>query len=202
MGFSTPPSSGGGASGLFGTILTGTVPTQGNTGFNTWLNQGTGTVADTSIGVTMSPQNISAMTGFGRAKPATPYTAKALVSLSFPFGTGAQYGLGIWDAVSTKLMFIHVYGNQYLLQAWNAYNSYNNTLQSGGNPNLPPWFSVADDGTNFTFGYSMDGLNFGTFFSQPISSSILSGGYTHVGLMIQPQSGAGEKFSLLSWSIS
>lgn len=204
-GVSSGGGGGSGTSGLYGFQLTGTVPTIASAGFTTWYNQGTGTIEDDVSGIVLTPQGGNGVTGYGRAKPSTPYTAKALVASSWPItSTTMQAGIGMWDSVSQKLIFVHVYtgNNNFLIQAWNNPNSYASDLitPAANIGYFPKWLSIGDDGTNLTFGFSNDGHNYANFLSIARASTILSGGYTHIGMMMYPPSGV-SKETLMDWVV-
>jgi hypothetical protein len=217
MGFSTPPSSGGGTSGLFGSLLTGTPPTQASTGFTNWLNQGTATVSNTAAGVTIADAGSA---GPNRAlyftAPSASYKATALIGVTSDPNTYHGAGIGWRDSVSGKIEWMFMSqaansGGQFVTQQLADINTYHSNLNFSyysNYPSYPYWIQIQDNGTNVSYGYSLDGVNFTVQYNAAKAGSYLGGaGYNqlifiaYVGGNINNPSSPGYA-SLMSWSVA
>lgn len=172
---------GGGGSGLYAPLIS-TVPTQANTGFNTWLNQGSATVTDGDAGLSIrAPSTSLNLRGLTQTAPGTPYTKRFLVALSCAPSLYNQVGVGWYDGTN-KLQFIGLAfdgsspGAWYLaVSHWSTPSDFVNRdyglVPAMGNP---VWFSLSDDGTNISFGISQSGAS-GDFI--PVYSVAKASGY-------------------------
>lgn len=180
------------------------IPTITSSGFTTWLNQGTSTIANRSTGVTISPAGVTGLTYRRQPVPAsTPYSFKALLLMSATVAQAATMGFGWYDGTN-KLELITLNGGGtpgWQVQRWNTPTSFNgNDL---GNQVLSQqflWVRVRDDGTNASFAFSADGddNNFVTGYSVAKASGWLgAAGYAH--LVFGIGGGAGAKGTLGSF---
>lgn len=165
------------------------VPTAAGTGFSAWINQGGSSVADSAAGIT-----ITRPTGGGndvwtyrrKTAPSTPYVITALLSLTTKDpGAINQIGLGWYDgtnkvhvarAILNSTAVPYIYVSQYSTPT--AFNGHD---FSNVQCNYPVWLRIADDGTNISFQYSNDGVNFVVLYTAAKSGAYLgSGGYTNI----------------------
>lgn len=202
---------GGGGAGLFSQVLSAT-PTIASTGLNTWLNQGGASVADVATGMSLTaPSNSSSTIVRGRTKtaPATPYTITALLANNSRNIDYSWIGLGWYDG-SAKLHALEWYRS--LSSAWALdVRQWANTTSAGSieaassevlSYGLIPWVRLNDDGTNVTFSYSIDGVNFITLFTVAKASGYLGGsGYSNIVLFTNAQTAAVPVIAtVMSWT--
>lgn len=183
-------------------------PTIAGTGLTTWVNQGSNAViTDTASGIFLRDYiSAGAFSVRGRIKtaPATPYTRTMLLA-GFGLGNGSFFGLGWTDG--TKM---HIFGPNLNAGAWswlsskcNSPTSYNSNDAVGGTvlpfPNMV-WLQMTDDGTNFIFKYSYDGVTFTQHQSTVKSGSFLgSSGFVNELVFVCPQGGP-SVFTMLSYA--
>src|SRR5204863_4176436 len=108
------PGGGSPTAGLFSGLL-GTLPTSTNTGFATWRNQGSATVTDTAIGISLAIMNDSGSgTGVNvrsrsKAVPSTPYSCTFLLALNLPWNPSAFSAAGVGWTDGTKYQLFHAF---------------------------------------------------------------------------------------------
>jgi len=191
MGFSTPPSSGGGTSGLFGSLLTGTPPTQASTGLTTVLTPGSATVANTAAGITISNASQPAtQIGLLRTSvPSTPYKVRILNTMTSDGGSSAVMGIGWIDSVTGRVEYLMLsYGannnGTFVLQQQSTFGNYYANLEFsyyGAYAKYPMWMQIGDDGTNVSYSYSTDGVNFQNIYTAAKAGSYLgTSGYNQI----------------------
>ncbi len=162
---------GQGGTGLYRQVMSAT-PTSAGTGLNNWLNQGSATVTDSAVGITMNVPPGGASThisGRFMAAPTPPYKITSLIAET-RLGI-SQVGIGWYDG-SSKLHLMAYTNNSsgvpYLFVGkFNSATSFN-ALDVQTSPNAvaqPIWLQVQDDGTNVSFWFSQDGANFLQLFS-------------------------------------
>lgn len=201
-------SAGGGGGGLFGQILSAT-PTAAGTGLSNWLNQGTATHADVATGLTLTnPSTAAVVTGLTKTAPTAPYTVKVLLSKTHVYNSGFP-GAGVgWYDGSSKLHVINVQGdgsghsdNRFDVEQWNSPTSFNaSSATSGSQSPMPVWLQLKDDGTNVSFSWSNDGVNFLAIYSVAKSSGFLgSTGYSNI-IFFTVSNGEPMITTLLSYS--
>lgn len=178
----------GGGSGLYAPVLS-TIPTSANTGLSTWGNQGSASVADTAVGVTITSPSAGATDSWNirhKTAPATPYTITGLVALTSMGATILRgVGMGWYDGTKAQVMRLVFNGNA----APTLYVS-NETTLTAFSANVvgpfsmvmnPCWMRLADNGTNITFSTSHDGVNFSLVYTVAKASGFLgSGGYSSI----------------------
>lgn len=155
---------GGGGSGLFAPILSN-VPTQASMGFLTSYNPSSSfTVADTAMGVTLfDPIGVSGdqFEGIAETYPATPFTLTALlVASGIPQNL---YGFSLLTSLTGSLQAFFVDGSSGWLPRVDNYSdpfTFNSSVANGFLATLPyVWFRFQDDGANFHYGVSFDGIS-------------------------------------------
>lgn len=198
---------GGTGSGLYSQVMSAT-PTSAGTGLTTWLNQGSASVTDAPVGVSISaPLSSGAdVTGRYRTAPTPPYTITALISRTADSNSYNAAGIGWYDGSSKLHLISYVTksgGSPYFeIEKWNSTTSFNgNDYASNSNGfSQPIWLQINDDGTNVHFLFSQDGYNFLQLFSVAKSSGFLgASGYSNVIFFANPQ--ASQTFAtLMSWA--
>jgi len=192
--------------GLYSGIMSETVPTQSSTGLTTWVNQGTASATDTSIGLqvvnptTSSNDNIR---GLVRTVPDTPYTLTALLELASVAGNYPCALLGWADDASTKTHLVALCGDgRSGLVTAGSYASFAFSDDQFTREGRRAWLQLADDGTTITVKWSWSGVYWHTLYSKDKESSHLgSEGYNRLFFGASSGNITGVA-TLLSWSIS
>lgn len=194
--------------GLFRQIMSAT-PTSASTGLTTWLNQGSASISDSAVGVSMTvPANGStSVTGRYVAAPSPPYTITALMSSTRNNTSISMAGIGWYDGTS-KLQLLSNETNLAPCPILRVRPFA--SVTSPGTPNftsqnscfpVPTWLQIKDDGTNVSFAYSQDGVNFLTVYSIAKASGYLGAtGYSNIIFFINPGPGLPYIATLLSWT--
>lgn len=190
---------GGSGSGLYSGQISATVPTSVNTGLSTWVHQNTATVGDSSNGILLSLANTGASSSYSirsglvtsviPSSGATPYSVTALFAITVPdTGSGSFLVEGIfgWYDGTNKLQVLRVDCRQAAPQLYvssnstpTAFNATHGGAAEFGSPLV--WLKILDDGTNVTFYYSADGVDFNTLYTVAKSSGYLgSSGYSNI----------------------
>jgi hypothetical protein len=123
----------------------------------------------------------------------TPPVTK--VMLVEPQNVAAQYqsaGLVLGDGSGKILLLVvsQAGGNAFQLLEFNSPTSYNNTFRQftwQGDSRM--WYKVSWDGTTLTIGFSVNGIQFDTYYS---GSMIFLSGLTQIGLAVSTQSTSGS----------
>lgn len=188
---------GGGGSGLYSQVLS-TLPTITSTGFSTWVNQGSATLANGSTGLVLTAPSSGStnILGVTKAAPSTPYTVTALIAMAADSANYPQTGIGWYDG-SSKIEFImrqaqngsepHITVSDY-----SSPTAFAGNLGSGNvnSPSTPTWFQIEDDGTDVHYRYSQDGASFYEWYSVAKSSGYLgSSGYSNIFFGLSNQGG-------------
>lgn len=161
--------------GLFSGQMSPVIPSQAATGLSTWLNQGTATESDDANGMYFTmPSNGSTNIARGLYGPApTPPYTRTILLLYNEVNVGTSYVLFGWYDGSTKLQTVAYTNNGN--RGWYYWNSYS-SLQTINQFSIPIWefiwLQLADDGTNYTMSYSLDGVHF-----FPITTGAKSSGW-------------------------
>lgn len=131
----------------------------------TLQNPGTTTIADKTFGMDMTGPAVGTQARFVRkngASPAAPYAIIARANPVLPIQGGGYFNsIILRDSGSGKIIISGIYnGTNYLVQNWNAYNSFNSDIL--GPQNWPwltttPWQRLRNDGTNLYWDLSPDG---------------------------------------------
>jgi len=198
--------------GLYRQVMSA-IPTSGDTGLTNWLNQGTSTVADTTVGITMDVPPIGTtvanVTGRYMPAPTPPYTIKALVGATRSSTSPNAVGIGWYDGTNKLHLFsltaLSGGGPSLEVLKYNSPTSYSAT-DAGSPPNgfsQPIWMQLRDDGTNVSFSFSQDGANYLPLFSVAKSSGFLgAAGYNNVIFFTNPRGDSRTIATLLSWKQS
>jgi hypothetical protein len=188
---------GTGTRSLFSGLMSA-VPTQSLTGLNTWVNQGSATIAETDAGLTIySPAHSgTSLNMLIKSAPSTPYTITGLFARSCRQKVGyPQAGFGWYASSSGKVLTL----------GWNSDPSavaqlmvaYLPSPTSWGGAYVTDayfspgciWLRLVDDGTTVYFKFSHDGVHFVTMYSVAKSSSYLgSAGHDKICIFADGQS--------------
>lgn len=207
---------GGSGSGLFSQVMSASTPTDSGTGLTTWLNQNAATKNNGATGLVLSSPNSGSvqLNGLVKAAPATPYTvtallAKTMVTTSASIHVGG--GMGWYDG-SNKLHVANIQtdgaavgspgGNSYFdIEEWNSATSYNSSpITTAPGPFDLVWLQLKDDGTNFFFNMSKDGVTFQTILTGAKSGGFLgASGYSNICFFVYAN-GAQSAITLLSYA--
>jgi hypothetical protein len=198
-----------------GGVLTNTcAPTLTGTGLATAYNQaGTFSAANVATGIVM--QDTSAgiaapIEGLLEAYPSTPFTLTALFSSPSPQLASVGAGLAVSNTTTTNAMWFGMLAYNpvwyavvydYTTPALQSTNhAFTNTAVSPYTPFV--WLRLKDDGTNIVYSFSYDGILFTQVYTAAKSATSLgSGGFNHIGPVIQPQMSAVGTV-LESWTIT
>jgi len=187
-------------------------PSAATTGLSTWLNQGSATVTDSAVGVSIDSPSSGASTDSVKARyktaPSTPYTITTLIAATRNSTTFSGVGIGWYDGTNKLHVINYDINNggspRLEVQKWTNPTTWSaNDLTSQTNAFAQPiWLQIKDDGTNASFGFSQDGANFLQLFSVAKSSGHLgASGYTNVIFFVNPRGGQ-TIGTLMSWTQS
>jgi hypothetical protein len=187
------PANGTGSGGLWSQVLSTTPTTSTTLLANTLSSGGSGaTISNMATGVYINNPG-GYVAAYTTAVPATPYSIVALV-----VGNNGTPALGWSDG--TKVHCIYSTTSNITVQRYSNVNT-GSTIDAavGNSANLRmQWYKIRDDGTNVTFYYSNDGVNFISAYTIAKSSGYLgSSGYSHI--FAGPAGGAGDT-AVLSWT--
>lgn len=202
----------GGGGGLWSAKMSGTVPTQANTGLNSWLLQpASATVTNDTCGITVYCPSQSSQHTYAtikKAAPATPYTITALIAHTAVLKqySGPVFG---WSD-GTKALVLNP-TNGYGIQTVYNTNVSNGTVTQKDTksevPNttsmMPPqimWMRINDDGTNVTISLSMNGGTYRTHYTEVKASGVLAN-YDTVCFGLEAYSQEGWS-TLMDWIVT
>lgn len=197
----------GAGRGLYSGLMSETTPTQSSTGLTTWVNQGTASATDTTVGLQIVNPTTGAddnIRGLAKPVPATPYTLTALLELASINGNYPSALLGWADSASTKTHIVTLCGDGR--SGFISPTTYSSWTLSGA-PQFTRdgrrcWLQLSDDGTTITVRWSFSGVYWYTLFSGAKASSHLGAeGYNRL-FFGASSSGITGVATLLSWSIS
>ena len=203
----TSPTAG---SGLYRQVMSPT-PTSASTGLAAWLNQGTSVVTDSATGVNLTapPSATTNLSGRYVTAPTAPYAITVLLGATRNSSNGSMAGIGWYDgtaklqvlsyetnASSSPLLAVRQFASPTTAPGVNA-ASFANWFSE------PIWLRVRDNGTNVSFAFSQDGVNFLDLYSVAKSSGYLGAtGYSNLIFFINPGTGVNGLATLLSWTQS
>lgn len=178
-----------GSGGLYRQSLSAT-PTIALVGMNTWTNQGTATITEDPIGLTIfAPSGGSDSLRMRRKAITGNFTITALLDIDISaVGNYAIVGLGFHDPSANKTQAIEFgYGAGWLVRvgSYSSLTAFN--VQHGtsitGLERRPVWLRIKYDGTNIIFQVSLTGAesSFRTLYSvTPASGYLGASGYGNV----------------------
>jgi hypothetical protein len=197
----------GDGQGLYHQVMSPT-PTSVGTGLVGWLNQGSATISDTPVGISVTAPSVASgenIVGRLMSAPTPPYKITALIASTRNSSAYAASGLG-WYNGSNRLHLIALSprGGSAQYVGVNRFNSPTSFSSSDFDGTMngfaqPLWLQIADDGTNISFAFSQDGANFRTAFTTTKSSGWLgASGYSNVVMTTNPQVSQ-TTTTILSW---
>lgn len=184
----------GGTGGLYGAQLQ--IPTIASSGFSTWVNQGSATVADTNAGILLSQPSLGGSHSWAlrtKAAPTPPYKVRALVALNVAGVNNHRAAIGWYDGTNKLLTLGPVYGNAWLWRGseWSTPTSFNADVFTAGTSAPLVWLGLDDNGTTAKLEISYDGENFTTVYSTTKAGSYLgSSGYSNILFGVDANNGA------------
>jgi hypothetical protein len=185
------------------------LPTATSTGLTGWVGQQGATFVEGPAGVSVdAPAGADSLRVRYGPAPAAPYKLTVLLAATRNSSAYSEAGIGWYDG-SAKLHIISlVIGNLGLppslqVAKWSAYNfRVGNDAAAGGYFPQPLWLQLQDDGTNITFAYGVDGVNFVPLFTAPKSSAYLgASGYNNFILFSNPRGGE-TIATAMSWTVN
>jgi len=196
--------------GLYRQVLSPT-PTSAGTGLTTWLNQGSSVVSDSATGLSLdAPQSATTnLSGRYMAAPTAPYTITALLGATRNSAGASMAGIGWYDG-SAKLQVLSYESNSTSGSVLRVRQFASPTTAPGVNFSSfsnwfsqPIWLRLRDDGTNVSFSFSQDGVNFLELLTFAKSAGFLgASGYSNVIFFINPGAGVNGLATLLSWTLT
>ncbi len=194
--------------GLYRQIMSAT-PTSASTGLTTWLNQGSCVVSDSAVGLNIdAPQSATTnLCGRYLTAPTAPYTITVLLGATRSSTGVSMAGIGWYDGTA-KLQVLSYETNGGSGPVVRVRQFTNPTTASTINFtsflnffSQPIWLQVKDDGTNVSFAFSQDGVNFLVVYSVAKSSGFLgASGYSKLIFFVNPGGGIHGLATLLSWA--
>lgn len=171
--------------------------------FTTWLNQGSATLTNNTVGTTLfaptSGASHDALMYYVSA-PSTPYSYtihSRITPAGFVANAGNTFctaGLGWYDGTAKLEVLVWSYngsaGPTFYVQDYTSFNgTVTNPFSGTGNLALMNdlWMQIRDDGTTVYYKVSYDGVNFFTVYSVAKASGFLgASGYKNPGLFADP----------------
>jgi hypothetical protein len=157
----------------------------------TWQNQGGATNTTTANGaIYLLGTNGSLDNRFyEEACPgSTPYTITVAFMPQLTANTFAWLGFGFRDPVAGRLEYMALEGNgaQIEVALWGSIAGFAGRSANRSVAAVPSvlWFRVGNDGTNLTFSWSVDGINFFQILADPISGGFLNATPTQCGFFL------------------
>lgn len=153
---------------------------------NIWtvVNQGTSTIADSYslLNVNVPAHSGDSFVGIYQSIPSTPYAVETKLRLTGEAANGYYGGLAFRDS-GTGLVVAErlVNGNTLKIDHWASPTSLTSTVSTITLDSFPSFLEVKDDGTNFYFMISQDGVNFVTAYQESRTAYLGSPG--QVGYM-------------------
>lgn len=129
-------------------------------------NQSTATFTDKNGILEFSTMpSATAIRGYSRSLPSTPYTCTFLLPPNMYSGTSTSMYIGWRESGTGKIKAMYNAGNlngSFGVENWNTFNSFNATVMSQALGSLRNfrWAKLQDDNTNWMFHVSVDGVNF------------------------------------------
>lgn len=199
---------GAGVSGLYAPVMS-TLPTSAGIGLTTWINQGTASVADTAIGITITqPSGNTGISARSKATAATPVSYTALVAFSPYPGNGTTNPtlyFGFYDGTKFEgIGFVNsgtgTNTTTLVVTRWTNTTTFstNPFTWTDGPWATPLWLKIRDDGTNLIYSYSTDGVNFAILQTNTITTFLANANNIFLGGLAPPS--ANNYMSILSWT--
>lgn len=175
-----------------------------------WRNQNGASVANFAGATLLKlPASVSTaqITGREIAAPSTPYTITCcqLRATYNASGQNSNSGMYFADNGSGKIVYFYITGDNIpYVQTWNSASSFSAQPYDGNNTQArvnPVWFQVTDDGTNFTFSWSADGINFIPLYNPSRTAFLTTPDRVGFAIMTANNNFI-QQYSLMSWKQS
>lgn len=192
---------------LFSLVMS-SPPTEAGTGMTTHAFETGVTVADRLSGVQLTVPSAGSADKWSilsKAAPSTPYSIKALFSVTGLSTSDVNVGLGWYDG--TKLHVIRAFKNtagfSIIVTRYSNRTTFNSNADFAGavgQISETVWLRIRHDGTNIYFEYSASGDDddFQTVFSTTPAAGYLAGSYSNV-FWGGAANGVTAKFMMLSF---
>lgn len=183
---------------------TGSLLTLPNSGSFAWENQGGASISTVNGRDVLTSPSGSVIRGRYVAS-SNPMTVTARLIAACPVGGNSEAGLFISDGTKfvTWAAFTTFGGGAMRTAKWATNASFSATYSQRtpmeGYSTVPNWLRVTDNGTNFLFYLSQNGIDW-VLFDTRARLDYLTTGPTRVGWYISNQSGASGNFICYSWS--
>lgn len=176
---------GGGGTGLFSQVMS-TTPTKANTGLSLMMGASSPTATDIADGVKVTaPASTGALVYNASALPSTPYSYEILCAAGpevaivpfFGFSDGTKCMLGYTPKLGDS-----GWGAMFVVTE-NPLGTFVSTLASSGRGcnGALSWMKVRNDGTNVTWSFGTNGVDWSAVYTVSLASSYLgSSGFTRL----------------------
>jgi len=180
-----------------------------------WTPRNGAAISDVANGVQISMPAVTSNTYYmaSVAAPTAPYTIDADLTMNtiLPTTKATVGGVGWTDGTKVDYLLCGYVGNgsQCNLNQQSLVNF--TTINTAGTTYYPIigmgdiWLRIADNGTNITMSFSTDGITWTPVYTIAKASGYLgSSGYSNVGFLLNPVSGAGNPahaITLRSWRV-
>jgi len=175
-----------------------------NSGSFSWVNQGGASIATVNGRDVLTSPSGSVIRGRSVAS-SNPMTITARLVLACPVGGNSEAGLFIGDGTKfvTWAAFTTFGGGAMRTAKWTSNSvysaNYSQRTPMEGYSSVPNWLRITDDGTNFLFYLSQNGIDW-VLFDTRARLNWLTTGPTICGYYISNQSGKTGDIVCYSWS--
>lgn len=141
----------------------------------TWVNQGSATYTDNSLGgplvVSKAASASDSISLLCVSAPATPYTYTAMVTApAEPSSNYTAIGVALYDSGSGKVTTLGFGNNSVTALHWNSTSTYNSTLKSFTWAGSLLWMRITNSGTTLTYYVSVDDITWMQVASESVSA--------------------------------
>lgn len=181
------------------------IPTQANTGFSSWLNQGSATITDNPFGMTLYAPATAGdqFRCLYKTAPATPYTITARISINAKYGSSPSATLGwlrtadnYFQGVTVTMNQINGLGTLTADGLSSPATGFTRWWDVAYTPS--PWVRLTDDGTNFTIEFASDRNGWLTGITGTKAGGYLgAAGYNRICLIANTASAALDSYASL-----
>lgn len=184
------------SSGLYASLIPGT-PTQANTGFSTWVNQGGATLHEGVSGLSIrAPAGSDNLRVLKRASLIAPFSKRFLVGLSILANAYQQVSVGFTDGTKFQHLSLAFDGGGpswvIAINQWTSVSASSSNTVWSANTN-PCWFRLRNDGTTVYFEHSISGdaNDFVVLHTETVGSGYLSA-YTDMVFLVNRANAGGS----------
>lgn len=170
-------------------------PTLANTGFNTWVNQGTATAVDSIRGIAITGPNDGAhvLRGRHKAAPATPYIARVRCQWGYASGSASGIVFGFRDSATGKMQTLVIQRTAGIFKAdWTSPTVAAFTASLVASPEGDFCLFAVDDGVTISLGLSYNMIQYASLFSVSKAAGFLgAAGYNQLVVGMDNFNGTG-----------